>query len=231
VAALPNLIPAKTKVQTFGNVAYHFGDDAAPVLTVDVTRTGVYFEHNNLLWKHPAVTVTVRPPSGGYKPVVAGEQIYMAEARGPGMIAFSGDGFGRVVPVHMSLGRQIEVRGHQFLAATEGVEHTPTQQKGPPDLLHGGHTFTIDRFESPKGDGVLWIYAYGQVFEKDLEKGESIDIEPHAWIYKDTSMAMEPIVQRFTTGAFNGHASIVVNRFTGPGKVAVQSICRHRHDS
>ena len=228
---LPNLIPTKTKVQTFGDVAYHFGADPAPVLTVDVTRTAVYFEHHNLLWKHPAVTVTVRPPTGGYKPVIAGAQVYIAEARGPGMIAFSGDGFGRVVPVHMQLGRQMEVRGHQFLAATESVEYTPMPQKGPPDLLLGGHTFTIDRFESTHGDGVLWIYAYGQVFEKTLADGESIDIEPHAWLYKDTSMPMEPIVQRFTTGAFNGHASMVVNRFTGPGRVAVQSISRHRHDS
>ena len=80
-------------------------------------------------------------------------------------------------------------------------------------------------------DGVLWIYAYGQVFEQELAKGESIDIEPHAWLYKDTSMRMEPIVQRFTSGAFNGHASMVVNRFTGPGKVAVQSISRHKHDA
>jgi uncharacterized protein (AIM24 family) len=44
-------------------------------------------------------------------------------------------------------------------------------------------------------------------------------------------MRVEPIVQRFTTGAFNGHANMVVNRFTGPGKVAVQSICRRKHDA
>ena len=228
MAALPNLIPAKTKAQVFGDVAYHFGADAAPVLTVDVTRTGVYFEHHNLLWKNPAVTVTVRPPHGGFKP---GVQVFIADARGPGMIAFSGDGLGRVVPLHMQSGRQIEVRGHQFLAATEGIEYIPMRKKGPPDLLHGGNGFTIDRFENRNNDGVLWIYAYGQVFEKDLDEGESIDIEPHAWLYKDTSMRMEPIVQRFTAGAFGGHANMVVNRFTGQGKVAVQSICRRRHDA
>jgi uncharacterized protein (AIM24 family) len=228
MVALPNLIPTKAKAQTFGDVAYHFGADAAPVLTVDVTRTGVFFEQHNLLWKHPAVEVTVRPPNGGYRP---GAQVFMAEARGPGMIAFSGDSLGRVVPIHMHPGRQIEVRAHQFLAATVGVEHGQVHVKGPPDLLHGGKGFAIDRFEARQSDGVLWIYAYGQVFEKDLAEGESIDIEPHAWLYKDTSMRMESIVQRFTTGAFNGHANMVVNRFTGPGRVAVQSISRRRHDA
>lgn len=227
MVALPSLIPAKTKVQTFGEVAYHIGAEPTPVLTVDVSRTGVYFGARDLLWKHPAVKVTVRPPNGAYKHGPNGTQEFIADARGSGMIAFSREGPGRVIPIHMRYGRAIEVRAHQFLAATQEVERKHIQMKGPPDLVHGGHSYAIDRFESSKGDGVLWVWAYGQVFEKLLNDGESIDIEPHAWLFKDTAMRMEPQVDRFTSGPFGGHANLVVNRFTGPGRVSVQS--NHRH--
>lgn len=227
MVALPSLIPAKTKVQVFGDAAYHIGVEAAPVLTVDVSRTAVYFEQPNLLWKHPSVKVTVRQPNGGFKHNTAATQVYMADATGPGMIAFSGDRPGRVVPIHMPIGRMIEVRGRQFLAATEGVSHSRAFVKGVPDIQRGGNGYAIDRFESRHGDGVLWIYAYGQVFEKLLDEDEAIDIEPHAWLYKDSSMRMEPQVDRFTSGPFGGHANLVVNRFTGPGRVAIQSMSRH----
>lgn len=224
--ALPSLIPAKAKVRTFADIAYHIGAEPAPVLTVDVSRCGVYFEQRRLLWKHPSVKVTVRPPNGGYKPNALATQALIADATGPGMIAFSGGGPGRVVPIHLRYGRILEVSAHQFLAASEGVVRTSSHMRGPPDLLNGGNGCTIDRFEGARGDGVLWLYAHGEVFEKCLGDGESIDIEPHAWLYKDSTMRMEPKVERFNGGPFGGHANLVVNRFTGPGVVAVQSIFR-----
>ncbi|HEV7158803.1 MAG TPA: AIM24 family protein [Caulobacteraceae bacterium] len=231
MVALPRLIPAKAKVQTFGDIAYHIGAEAAPVLTVDVSRASVYFPQRRLLWKHPSVKVTVRPPNGGYKPNALATQALIADARGPGMIAFSGDGPGRVVPIHLRNGRRIEVSAHQFLAASEKVARLSTHMRGPPDLHNGGSGYTIDRFECSQEDGVLWLFAYGQVFEKSLEDGESIDIEPHAWLFKDSSMRMEPQVDRFSSGPFGGHANLVVNRFTGPGVVAVQSMARPRLDA
>jgi uncharacterized protein (AIM24 family) len=227
MVALPNLIPTKTKAKTFGEVAYHIGAEAVPVLTVDVTKTGVFFEHHTLLWKHPAVKIAMKANVPGGKRMVAGTQVHITEAKGPGMIAFSRDAPGRIFPVEMPFGRDLDVREHQFIAATEKLGYSTSHIKGHPN--HGAPGYFFDRFSSYKADGIVWLYAYGAVFEKRLATGESIDIEPGAWLYKESTVEMETIVDRLSLGLLGGHLNMVVNRFTGPGRVGVQSMSVH-HD-
>jgi uncharacterized protein (AIM24 family) len=65
------------------------------------------------------------------------------------------------------------------------------------------------------------------VFEKALEPGESIDIEPGGWIYRDHSVQMTQEVYGFKTGFLSGGGNLVFNRFTGPGRVGLQSAYYH----
>ena len=60
-----------------------------------------------------------------------------------------------------------------------------------------------------------------------LAAGEEIDIEPGGWIYKDRSVQMQTMFQKLSTGFFASAGNIVWNRFTGPGKVALQSMYFH----
>jgi uncharacterized protein (AIM24 family) len=64
------------------------------------------------------------------------------------------------------------------------------------------------------------------VFEKTLAPGEIIDIEPGGWLYKDPAVRMETVVDRLTSGFFGG-MNFIVNRFTGPGRVGLQSMYLH----
>jgi uncharacterized protein (AIM24 family) len=65
------------------------------------------------------------------------------------------------------------------------------------------------------------------VFEKRLEPGESIDIEPGGWVYRDHSVQMSQEVYGFKTGFLSGAGNLVFNRFTGPGRVGLQSAYFH----
>jgi uncharacterized protein (AIM24 family) len=223
---LPDLIPPKGSAKTYADVAYHIGDDAVPVLTVDVSKTQVYFEHHSLLWKHPSVIITLREAHSGPRRAPGGEQVLIAEASGEGMIAFRRDGPGQIVTLQMPLGREIFVHEHRFLAASRAVSYE-TLHLRTSGLLHTNQGYAMQKFLAGKGDGVLWLYAYGQVFEKILEDGESIDIEPGAWLYKDRMVGMETIASRLPLGRFGNHATLYINRFTGPGRVAVQSMYVH----
>jgi uncharacterized protein (AIM24 family) len=223
VVALPSLVPTKAKAKTYADVAWHIGLEAVPVLTVDVSKTGVFFEHHTLLWKHPTVKLALKA-NAGPKRMVAGAPVFIAEAKGPGMIAFSRDGPGRILAMEMPFGREIEVREHQFVAATERLCHRARHVKGPASRHPGGQGCFIDQFASYKGDGVLWLYAYGSVFEKRLATGESIDIEAGAWLYKESAVAMEAISERLAAGPLGAHMTMTVHRFTGPGRVGVQSM-------
>ena len=83
------------------------------------------------------------------------------------------------------------VREHQFLCATGGVEYDYSRIKGFANMMYGGG-FWVDHFIAGDREGVVWVHGYGNVFEKNLEQGETIDIEPGGWVFRDHSVSMDP---------------------------------------
>jgi uncharacterized protein (AIM24 family) len=221
---LPRLLPTVAENETYGGVTYHLGGELVPVLSVDVTQQPVYFEHHILLWKHSSVRISMKPVKGAVKRMLAGMQVFVTEASGDGVIAFSRDGAGHIVPIHLLPGQELHVREHQFLAATSNVEYTFERLRGISNIFFGQTGFFIDKFRGGREPGVLWLHGYGNVFEKVLAAGETIDIEPGAWLYKDPGVKMESVVDRLSSGFFAAGFNFVVNRFTGPGKVGLQSM-------
>jgi uncharacterized protein (AIM24 family) len=223
----PTLLANTAADETFAGVTYHLDGELVPALTVELTSAQtVYFEHHILLWKHPAVTIGIRPMKGAFKRMMAGMQIFTTEAQGPGQIAFSRDAAGHVFAMHLRQGEELHVREHQFLAATGNIDYTFERVRGVANMLFGGTGFFIDKFHGAHGDGILWLHGYGNVFEKVLAAGESIDVEPGGWLYKDPAVRMETNVQRLSTGLFAG-MNLVMNRFSGPGRLGLQSMYLH----
>jgi len=225
--AVPTLLTTSVQNEKFGGVTYHIEGELVPVLQLELSNVGVYFEHHILLWKDPAVQVALRPMRGALRRMLAGMPFLLTGASGPGRIAFSRDGSGHVLALHLKPGMGVDVREHQWLAATDNVDYTFTRVRGAANILLGGTGFFIDTFSCPSQEGVLWIHGYGNVFEVTLAPGESIDIEPGGWIYKDRSVKMETMFQRLSTGLFASGGQICWNRFTGPGKIALQSMYFH----
>lgn len=222
----PVLLPTQAHAETFAGVTYHVDGELVPVLTVDVTHVPVYFEHHILLWKNPMINIDIKPMAGAFKRMIAGMQIFVTEASGRGEISFSRDGVGHILALHMNHGDEIHVREHQFLAATGNIDYDFERVRGVTNILFGGTGFFIDRFHARHGSGILWLHGYGNVFEKTLLPHEQIDVEPGGWLYKDTHVRMETTRQRLTTG-FLGGFNLFMNRFTGPGKIAIQSMYMH----
>jgi uncharacterized protein (AIM24 family) len=225
--AVPTLLPTNTQNETFGGVTYHIQGELVPALQVELSNTGIYFEHHVLLWKDPAVTVAIHPMKGAFKRMLAGMPFLLTGVNGPGRIAFSRDGAGHVFGLHLAPGQGVDVREHQWLAATNNVDYSFTRVKGAANMLLGGTGFFIDSFSCPERAGILWLHGFGNVFEVTLAAGEAIDIEPGGWIYKDRSVQMQTMFQKLSTGFFASAGQIVWNRFTGPGKIALQSMYFH----
>jgi uncharacterized protein (AIM24 family) len=222
-------VPVRTEVkdETFGGVHYHISGELVPVLQVEVGSTSVFFEHHILLWKQPSVDIAVKAMPGMGKRLMAGIPVFVTEARGSGSIAFSRDGAGQIIPIHLKSGQSVDVREHQWLAATAGVGYSFKRVKGVASMLFGGSGFFIDTFSGADADGVLWLHGYGNVFETTLGAGEQIDVEPGGWVYKDSGVKMETITQKFGTGLFASAGQGFFNRFTGPGRLGIQSMYIH----
>ncbi|HYM70853.1 MAG TPA: AIM24 family protein [bacterium] len=224
---VPALLPTQARDETFGGVTYHIEGELVPVLHVELGSMPVYFEHHILLWKDPAVNITIKPLRGAVKRVLAGMPVFVTQTQGAGRIAFSRDGAGHVFALHMKPGEAVDVREHQFLAATDAMDYTFNRVKGAANVLFGGTGFFIDTFTCAKSEGILWLHGYGNVFSLTLGAGEQIDIEPGGWIYKDRTVQMQTIFQKVSTGLFASAGNLFWNRFTGPGRVALQSMYLH----
>jgi len=227
MAAIPVQMPTAARDETFGGITYHIEGELVPVLHLELTATPVYFENHILLWKDPQVDIGLKPLKGAFRRMIAGISIFLTQAEGPGNIGLSRDGVGHVFGLHLRPGEAIDVREHQFLAATDSVDYSFKWVKGIGNMLFGGTGVFIDTFRCDAAEGVVWLHGYGNVFEVTLRPGEQIDIEPGGWIYKETTVTMETIFQKLSTGLFASGGQLFWNRFTGPGRIAIQSMYYH----
>ncbi len=129
--------------------------------------------------------------------------------------------------IHFHTGQALDVREHQWLAATATLDYSFARVQGFANMMFSGTGFFIDTFTCMGTEGILWMHGYGNVFEITLQPGEQIDVEPGGWIYKDRSVQMETNVQRLATGLFASAGQLVFNRFTGPGRIGLQSMYLH----
>ncbi len=220
----PVLMPTQAADATFAGVTFHIQGELVPALTIELTAMPIYFEHHILLWKDPIVQINIKSLKGAFKRMLAGMPVFMTEARGPGRISFSRDGVGHVFAIPLRAGQAIDVREHQFLAATDNVDFTFTFNKGAANILFGGTGFFIDTFSCMSAEGILWLHGFGNVFDVTLGPGEQIDVEPGGWIYKDRTVQMETQFQGLKTGFFASAGNLFWNRFTGPGRIGIQSM-------
>jgi uncharacterized protein (AIM24 family) len=224
----PQILPTTIPQGTAPGVVYRLEGELVPALRMALDgAVPVYFEHHVLLWKYPELTIGLHPLRKGLKRrAFGGMPLLMLEAQSPGELALSRDAPGHVVALHLQAGQGIIVREHQFLAATGGVQYDYSRQQGFANMFYGGG-FWVDQFFAGDHEGVVWVHGYGNVFEKALEPGETIDIEPGGWVFRDHSVQMSQEVYGFKTGFLSGSGQLVFNRFTGPGRVGLQSAYFH----
>ena len=224
----PTILPTRIDEGWAPGIRYRIAGELVPVLHCILDGSvPLFFEHHLVLWKDPQVGVTLRPMRGAVRRIVLGMPVFLTQGRGPGSIALSRDAPGHVFPVPLARGEAVLVREHQFLAASGSLRFTPRRIRGLTNNLFGGNGLWLDRFEARDADGVVWLHGYGNVFEKELQAGEAIDVEPGGWVYMDPSVRMRPQVYGLRTGIFGGGGRLVFNRFEGPGRVGIQSLYVH----
>jgi uncharacterized protein (AIM24 family) len=203
--------------------------EIVPVAEINLARgDSVFFEHHVMLWKDDTVPLTVMPLQGGMKRALAGMPFIISVANGSGRIAFSRDASGELVILPLHPGMELDVREHAFLLASQHIAYSYIRIKGLRNILFGGQGMFMDRFVTTNAPGLLILHGYGNVFERTLRAGESILVEPGAFLYKDSSVTLEIETQKLTTGLFGG-MGMNLAKMTGPGRIGIQSMYVHHH--
>jgi len=221
---VPEPIAATVHDETFASVTYHVRGELVPELQIEVGEASVMFEHHVLLWKETQVNIELRKLPGGVKRKIAGLEFFVTRTSGAGRIAFSRDSPGQCVPLHLRQGEGLDVREHQFLAATDNLDYGFERIEGVQNMLLGGSGFFMDKFRATDGDALVWLHGHGNVFLVALDAGEQIDVEAGAWLYKDPTVQLEAVTMGLKSGVFGGGGKLTWNRFTGPGRLALQTM-------
>jgi uncharacterized protein (AIM24 family) len=203
--------------------------EIVPVVEVSLAAgEGVYFEHHVLLWKEERVRLEVLPLQGMFKRLLAGMPLVITTATGPGRAAFSRDATGELLVMLLHRGMRLDVREHAFVLASCNVPYSYVRVKGLRTILFGGQGMFMDQFEVRGSPGLLVLHGYGNVFERRLAPGESVLVEPGAFLYKDASVAMAVESVPLSRSRFGG-MWMYLARLTGPGRLGIQSMYRHHH--
>jgi|SRR6185369_8534447 len=211
----------------FGASTCQVEGEIVPVAEINLGQgDSVFFEHHVLLWKDDTTAMSVLPLTGGVKRALAGMPFIISVAHGPGRVAFSRDATGELVVLPLHPGQELDVREHAFLLCSHTVQYTFLRIKGLRNILFGGNGMFMDRFIASGTQGLLLLHGYGNVFERTLRPGESIQVEPGAFLYKDASVTMDVESIKLTSGLFGG-TSMNLARMTGPGRVGIQSMYVH----
>ena len=184
----------------------------------------VYFEHHVMLWKEPAVAMSIMPNNGWLRRRLAGMPHVISVAHGPGRVALSRDATGEMVvlPLHPTM--ELDVREHAFLAASHQLTYSFVRLKGLTNMRANG--MFMDRFVTGQEPGLLLLHGNGNVLERTLGDGEQILIEPGGFLYKDSGVRMETQRLPIRTGFLR--SGMLMARMTGPGRVGIQSMYVHR---
>ncbi|HME02166.1 MAG TPA: AIM24 family protein [Solirubrobacteraceae bacterium] len=221
---VPEPIPPVVTDETFAGVTYHIRGELVPELQIEVGGSKVMFEHHVLLWKETQVDIELKKLPGAVKRKIAGLEFFVTRTSGSGRIAFSRDSPGQCVPLHLRQGEGLDVREHQFVAATDNLDYSFERIKGVQNMVLGGSGFFMDKFRATNGDALVWLHGHGNVFMVALDAGEQIDVESGAWLYKDPSVNLEAVTMGLKSGIFGGGGKLTWNRFTGPGRLALQTL-------
>jgi uncharacterized protein (AIM24 family) len=146
-------------------------------------------------------------------------------AHGPGRIAFSRDATGELVVLPLHPGMELDVREHAFLVGSHSINYSFVRIKGLANVLHGGSGMYMDRFITHQQPGLVILHGYGNVFQKSLQPGEKILVEPGGFLYKDSSVTMNTVQQNIRTGLLRHNMYLA--EMTGPGRVGIQSMYVH----
>lgn len=157
---------------------------------------------------------------GAGKRLLAGESIFFTHFEGNGEVGFAGDFPGRILPVGLE-GQSILAQRDAFIAAVGNIDISIALQKRIGGALFGGEGFILEKLS---GDGVVFIHAGGDLFNYELQPGETLLVDTGSVVAWDESVTYDVQTVGSIRSAIFGGEGIFLTTLTGPGHVIIQTM-------
>lgn len=143
----------------------------------------------------------------------------LTAARGAGEVLLSPSILGDLTVMEMDGSKEYRLQKGGFFASSPGIEISTKMQNLAKGLLSGEGFFV----QQVSGRGTLIVESFGAVHTIDIPAGESVVVDNHHLVAWDaeTSYSLEKASSGWLSSLTSGEG--IVCRFTGPGKVYIQT--------
>lgn len=163
-----------------------------PVVDVELgPQDSIFFEHHAMLWKDDETAMSVMDAPGGAKRMLGDLPFVLSVARGPGRVSCSRDAPGELIVLPVEPGQEFDVREHAMLLATSTLTYSFEKLGGLKATLAVGSGMYLERYVAAGSSGLVVLHGYGNVLDRTLAEGETIEVEPGGFLYKESSVAIE----------------------------------------
>jgi uncharacterized protein (AIM24 family) len=116
----------------------------------------------------------------------------------------------------------MDLREHAMLVATSTLTYSFEKLGGLKATMAAGTGMYLDRFVASEQPGLLLLHGYGNVLDRTLAEGETIEIEPGGFLYKESSVVVDSITHKFNPESGMQGAKSIASRGLAGLKAARQ---------
>lgn len=160
------------------------------------------------------------------KRVLTGESLFMTtytqQGHNKGKVTFASPYPGKIIPLDLSqFNGKIICQKQAFLCAAKGVAVGIAFQRKLGVGFFGGEGFIMQKLE---GDGLAFLHAGGTIVKKDLQPGETLNVDTGCLVALSQSVNYDIRLQKGIKNTLFGGEGFFIATLTGPGTVWIQSM-------
>ncbi len=188
----------------------------------------VYSDSGEMSWMSANIAMNTNAGSGGlggmFKRAVSGASVFLVDFvanGGPGMVAFTADFPGKILPADLDQGQSLLIQKHAFMCAEKTVTLDVAFTKRLGTGLFGGEGFVLQRITGP---GIAFLEFDGEIVEYNLQANEVLRVEPgHVAMFEPSVNFDVEMVQGLGNILLSG-AGMFLATLRGPGRVWLQTM-------
>lgn len=187
----------------------------------------IYSESGGMSWMSGNIQMNTNTGGGVgkmFKRALSGESLFIVDftvAGGTGIIGFSSEMPGKIVPLHLAPGQQLIMQKDAFMCAEKSVQLEMHFRRKLGSGLFGGEGFILQKVSGP---GVAFVELDGEVVEYVLQPGQVMKVDTgHIAMFEPSVQFDIEMVRGFKNILFGGEGLFLAT-LRGPGKIWLQTM-------
>lgn len=187
----------------------------------------IFSERGGMSWMSANIDMQTNAEDGlggVFKRMISGESIFMVtftSRGGTGLIGFSAEFPGKIVPLKLGPGQQVICQKDAFMCAERSVQLDIHFRRKLGSGFFGGEGFIMQRLTGP---GLAFVELDGEIIEYTLDANQMLKVDTgHVAMFEPTVTFDVEMVRGFKNVLFGGEG-LFLSTLRGPGRIWLQTM-------